>query len=236
MAIHGNASASTEKKGTNGKIMSKRIGLVLFMIGILFLLNAIFGRYIVLPGYFESLKAGVNASQIPENIPIEKVLCYLLWAFSFKLGIYFCVLAFMSLQAVNIKKTGFFAFTGFTYISTAYMDLPFNSTLFFGIGGGILTISAIVILWGVVAENKNKTSEKRTVLPIYGFFFIIMAAYNLCPFCGVKCFALEPEKMIKYGVQGTAISFANHIMIELVFGFVCLAIHYYLKNRNWRKV
>ena len=66
--------------------MQKKIGIVLLVLGLLFLLNAIFGRYLVLPGYFQSLEAGVSASQIPEDVPIEKVLRYLLWAFSFKLG------------------------------------------------------------------------------------------------------------------------------------------------------
>ena len=67
--------------------------------------------------------------------------------------------------------------------------------------------------------NTNQTFQPIKLFEYLGFFFLIMAAYNLCPFCGVKCFALYPEKMIEYKLQNEAASFANHIMLELVLGF-----------------
>jgi predicted small integral membrane protein len=205
----------------------KNLGKALTVIGFLFLLNAIFGRYIVLPGYFQSLEEGISANSIPVDVPILKVLRYLLWAFSFKFGIYFILLGFLFQNHRSFKDRLLFSLLGLAYISMAYMDLPFNYSLFFGIGGSIITVSAIGILWATTKEQKNV--YKNSLLADFGYFFLIMAAYNLCPFLGVKCFALQPEQMIKYGLQSTAVSFANHILIELVLGFGLMAI-YHLRN------
>jgi hypothetical protein len=51
-----------------------------------------------------------------------------------------------------------------------------------------------------------------------------MASYTLCPLLGVKAFALAPEKMIQYGLQSEAASFAFHLLIGLVLGWVFIAL------------
>jgi hypothetical protein len=53
-----------------------------------------------------------------------------------------------------------------------------------------------------------------------------MATYTLCPLLGVKAFALAPEKMIQYGLQAEAASFAYHVLIELLLGWLFTAISY----------
>ena len=67
---------------------------IFIILGLRFLLKTIFGRYIVLPGYLAGLEAGGNplggASQIASPWKIAR---YLLWAYSFKLGIYFYVMS-----------------------------------------------------------------------------------------------------------------------------------------------
>ena len=72
---------------------NRKTSIILIGIGLLFLLNAIFGRYLVLPGYLAGLEAGGNtlegASQVASPL---KIVRYLLWAYSFKLGIYFIIL------------------------------------------------------------------------------------------------------------------------------------------------
>lgn len=206
----------------------KKTGYVFLIIGFLFLLNAIFGRYIVLPGYFESLEKGVSASTIPADVPILKVLRYLLWAFSFKFGMYFILLGFLFMNNRSVKDRILFSVIGLFYISIAYMELPFNYSWFFGFGGTIITISSIALFWGITKEQTKVIQPG--LLRDLGFFFLVMAAYNLCPFCGVKCFALEPDKMIKYGLQSTAVSFANHILVELSLGFFLNALHVLLIN------
>ena len=53
-----------------------------------------------------------------------------------------------------------------------------------------------------------------------------LATYTLCPLMGIKTFALQPEKMINYGLQAEAASFTFHLLIELVLGWLFTFIGY----------
>jgi hypothetical protein len=201
--------------------MKKNIWMFFCIIGVLFILNAIFGRYIVLPGYFESLNNGGN--NIPENIPIFKIIRYLVWAFSFKFGVYFFVIGVLLKKHISKKDLIIFTVLGFIYIGFAYMEIPLKSSLFFGIFGGLTTVFAFILFWILPKENV----VQNNIYEYIGYFFIINGFYNLCPLMGVKCFALYPEKMIQYNLQDTAFSFANHIMIEFALGFLFLMFSKY---------
>jgi hypothetical protein len=70
--------------------MKTKAGKILFIIGIIFIIYAIFGRYLVLPGYLSSLEEGQHTvSSASQNVAAWKIVRYLLWAYAFKLGIYF---------------------------------------------------------------------------------------------------------------------------------------------------
>jgi hypothetical protein len=201
--------------------MKRIVGFIMLGISLLFIINAIFGRYIVLPGYLATLAANTG-DKIPEGISIFKILRYLLWAFSFKFGIYFFILGVLFYKDGKISEKIAFSIIGFIYICFAYIDLPFRYSLYFGIGGGIITIASLLLLW--IMGDTDHTLRPNRLFEYLGFFFLIMAAYNLCPFCGVKCFALYPEKMIQYNLQNEAASFANHIMSEFILGFLFILL------------
>jgi hypothetical protein len=173
----------------------------------------------VLPGYFETLNAGNANNNIPENISILKILRYLLWAYSFKFGIYFFVLGVLLNNKMGKKSIAIYSVIGFLYIGFAYVPIPIKSSLFFGIGGGIATISALILFYIMGFEN---IKPQKNIFEYFALFFIINGIYNLCPLMGVKCFALYPEKMIQYNTQDDAFSFANHITIEFALGFILL--------------
>ena len=78
-------------------------------------------------------------------------------------------------------------------------------------------------------NDRNQLQESQKVASDYrmaGYFFFAMATYTLCPLMGVKGFALTPEKMIQYGVQQEAASFAYHLLIELVLGWLFIFLGY----------
>ena len=66
-------------------------------------------------------------------------------------------------------------------------------------------------------------TNKKNIFLVLGIFFLAMASYNLCPLLGVKAFALQPEKMIKYNLINDAYSFSNHILLELALGWILLS-------------
>ena len=208
---------------------NKKASIILIGLGILFLLNAIFGRYLVLSGYLAGLEAGGNtvegASQIASPWEIVR---YLLWAYSFKLGIYFIILGAIARTDISSGRKWLIIIGGFVYIGFAYIPLPEPTSMVFGIAGGIMTLLMIFIFlrWANQRDGLNEDQKTASDYQMAGYFFFGMATYTLCPFLGVKAFALYPEKMIEYGLQAEAGSFAFHILIELILGWMFTALSF----------
>jgi hypothetical protein len=202
--------------------LKKIISPLLLAIGILLLLNAIIGRYLVLPGYLSSLEAGKGTIEAAgQAVPLWKIIRYLLWAYSFKLGVFFISLGLLLKGSIPTKRFWLMAGGGVLYLLVAYVPIPGPFSLFFGIGGILITILLVLILirW---ARERGRLEESAKVWADYrliGYFFWAMATYNLCPLLGVKAFGLYPDKMIRFGLQTEAASFASHVMIELVLGW-----------------
>ncbi len=210
--------------------MRKTTSNILLVIGVLFIINALFGRYLVLPGYLASLENGSGANgAIASNVETWQIIRYLLWAYSFKLGIFFITIGAFLKTRISKKLLALFILGGLVYIGLAYVTIPGPFSLFFGIGGGIMTVLIIILIQRLAAERENPVINTETAVDfkIIGYFFFAMATYNLCPLLGVKCFALEPEKMIAYGLQSQAASFASHVLIELVLGWIFVFLSHF---------
>ena len=64
--------------------MKNKASLIIIALGFLFLLYAIFGRYLVLPGYLASLEQGQSTvASVSQKVSGWKIGRYLLWAYSF---------------------------------------------------------------------------------------------------------------------------------------------------------
>jgi hypothetical protein len=206
-----------------------KISTLLVILGFLFLINAIFGRYLVLPGYLAGLEAGggtlAGASQVASPLKIAR---YLLWAYSFKLGIYFIILGAMFRTEMSPGRKWLIGIGGFIYIGFAFIPLPEPTSIVFGIAGGIMTLFMIYIFLSWANKRSSLQDRQKTASDyrIAGYFLFGMATYTLCPLLGVKTFALSPEKMIQYGLQAEAASFAFHLLIELVLGWVFIALSF----------
>ena len=215
--------------------MRKRIWLFFFAIGIIFLLNAIFGRYFVLPGYLSSLEEGRGTLETARQIiPLWKIIRYLVWAYSFKLGIFFVGIGALLMTSISTARLWLLICGGLVYLILAYVPFPGPYSLFFGVSGGFITV-LLVLIFMKWAEDRNhlKDAEKKAAdYRLVGYFFFAMATYNLCPLMGVKAFGLYPEKMIRYGLQSEAASFASRIMIELVLGWIFIFLSYWTRRQE----
>ena len=215
--------------------MKNRIGTILIAIALLFFVNAIFGRYIVLPGYMESLEAGqASVASASQNVEGWKIARYILWAYSFKLGIFFLVIGASLWAAMESVRFWLFAVSGFIYVGFAYIPLPAPESIVFGIAGSIMTVLMILIVlrWARERDQLPDALRSASDFRMAGYFFFAMATYTLCPLMGVKTFALQPEKMIYYGLQAEAASFTFHLLIELVLGWLFTFIGYRKEKQN----
>jgi hypothetical protein len=213
--------------------MKKKLGTAFMVFGFAFLIWAIMGRYIVLPGFMESLESrAAQSGSIPEGVEAWKIARYLIWAFSFKLGIFFITIGALLQTNMGWKKIALHAIGGLLYISLAYAPIP-GPSLLFGIGGILMTIFIVMIILRLskVRDQNTANSTSEIDLRLIGYFFLAMATYTLCGLLGVRGSALHPEKMIEYGLQADATSFAAHALMELVLGwFFVLLSHSQSKN------
>ena len=212
--------------------MKRRIGIILMGIGVCLLLNALFGRYLVIPGYLATLEQGRNTiGDVQQTVPLWKIIRYLLWAYSFKLGIFLALIGAALLASMDSRRLLLFIVGGLIYLTVAYAPLPANSRLF-GIGGGLITLFLFFIIHGWYRERKQLEGNRKTAsdFRLVGYFFFAMASYNLCPLMGVKAFALYPEKMLQYGTETEAATFSTHVLIELVLGWFFILLSYRKKS------
>ncbi|MBO9130872.1 hypothetical protein [Bacillus sp. 165] len=164
------------------KCTKRKIEVAFIVVGILFLVNAIFCCYIVLPGFMESLENGASsAGSIPEPVEVWKIVRYLVWAYSFKLGVYFIILG--ALMKTNIRKwtLTLYSVIGFLYIRIAYMPFSFPSWLF-GAFGGIMIILILLIIFITSKERMESPhhTTKSVDLKLISYFFFAVATHNLC--------------------------------------------------------
>jgi len=208
---------------------NNKASIILIGLGTLFLLNAIFGRYLVLPGYLAGLEVGGGTLEGASQVATPwKIAHYLLWAYSFKLGIYFTILGAIARTDMSSSRKWLIGVSGFVYIGFAYMHLPEPTSIVFGVAGGIMTLLMIYIFlrWANIRNELPADQKLASDYRMAGYFFFGLATYTLCPLLGVKAFALSPEKMIQYDLQAEAASFAFHLLIELVFGWIFIALSF----------
>ena len=214
--------------------MKKKTWVIWICAGIIFLLNAILGRYIVLPGYLSSLEAGRGTIETAgQAVPVWKIVRYLVWAYSFKLGIFFVGIGVLLRSSIPVTRFWVMVSGGIVYLLIAYVPIPGPYSLFFGIGGALITLMLVLIFVGWANEriHLDEFGKASADYRLMGYFFFAMATYNLCPLMGVKTFGLYPEKMIRFGLQSEAASFASRIMIELVLGWLFILLSHRKRHR-----
>ena len=205
----------------------KKTGTILICLGALFTLNALVGRYLVLPGFLNYLEAKSQAVQLAPTL--WGVTRYMIWAFSFKLGVFFLIIGASLLAGLNRKRFWLFVAGGILYVALAYVLMPTLYAPLFGLGGWLITLFMVYIIWHWARTRPGQSESLQLVsdLRMIGYFFLVMATYNLCPLCGVSAFALTPAKMIQYGRESMAVTLASHILIELVLGWFFLFLSHY---------
>ena len=206
----------------------------------IFFLIAVFARYLILPEYLyyqDEISTG-NNTLTPS---IWGMTRYMIWAFSFKLAVFFSFLA-VAKRYREAAVFNFYLLVGVGYLLIAYIPLPIIPGFVFGISGVLMSgIFVSYLLYRsrfqhavsnghpalANADESQSGATTSTVsgsdIQLAGVFFFIMATYTLCPLMGVGGFALTPEKMIQYDFEARANWFAGHLVMELLLAWFFLA-------------
>ncbi|HMR48414.1 MAG TPA: hypothetical protein PKE40_03540 [Arachnia sp.] len=202
----------------------RRIGsMLLIVLGIGFVAWSVGGRYVVLPGFLESLESGTGAAgTVPDDVEAWRIVRFLLWAYSFKIGILLVTLAMLLRLGISRKRFATYSVIGLIYLSVAYAPMSAPGVVF-GIVGTIMAVFIVLAIMGVPkARSAGSPFVSQRELQLGAYFFFATAAHMLCGFFGTRIFALEPERMIAYELQEDAMTFAVHILIELTVGWILL--------------
>jgi len=115
---------------------------------------------------------------------------------------------------------------GIVYIGFAYMPLPAAPSIVYGLAGGAITVMLLAILyrWARDRDGLAIPMRRASDLRMIGYFFLAMATYTLCPLMGVRAFALQPARMIEYGLEADAAYLSFHLLIELVLGWMFILL------------
>ena len=134
-------------------------------------------------------------------------------------------------SGVSRRHLTIYLAAGLVYLATAYAPLAAPGIVF-GIGGTLML--ALIILTILRAPGDDAVAGPTPLqreLRLAAYFLFATAAHMLCGLFGTRVFALEPEKMIAYGLQEDAQSFALHVLLELTVAWSLLFLSHQLGAR-----
>lgn len=104
----------------------------------------------------------------------------------------------------------------------------------FGIGGGLITLSYIGILWNWAKTRAglSETKQLSSDFKVIGYFFFMIASWYLCGTFGAPSFLLRPELIGEYTTPEGNIQLATIIFISLVLGWIFLLIGNLKSNKK----
>jgi hypothetical protein len=153
---------------------------------------------------------------------------YIIWVYAFKLGMLLIIVGGALKSGMESRGIWLFVTGGVIYLILCYVPIGYHP-LFFGSQGTIILILFLFIVWNWMKNRPKLENPAKIIsdLRMIGYFFFVVATFNLCGIFGIATFALKPEIMIEHGLQDNAVMLASHVMIELLLGwfFICLSMH-----------
>ena len=159
------------------------------------------------------------------------LIAYLIFAYAFKLGVVLLLIGGALKTKMKPRGVWLFSIGGVVYLALSYIPIGY-SPLFFGVQGIaiLMLFLLIVLLWMKKRPELDELAKTAGDYRIVGYFFFIVATWNLCGIFGLAAFALKPEMMIEHGLQPNAITMTSHVIIELLLGWLFVFLAMYKEN------
>jgi hypothetical protein len=195
--------------------MKNKIGGGIFFVGII----------IIITGQFLGFQVG---SRIHE-VGIQRFLdgdmnLFRSYYLSYPLGI---IIAVIGALYSRIESSRFVLFLIIGLVSlTVYEQAhliagKYPNPIFFGIGGGLITLILLSFIW-CWAKNRVQLGENAKTaadLQMLGYVFFAFASWTVCGIGGIPCYALYPDKMLKFQTLPLLFGLLAKVMIFFVLGW-----------------
>jgi hypothetical protein len=158
-----------------------------------------------------------------------KIFGYI-WAFSFPLGSILFFLGVLALNNIENKRILIFLVSIISSLLSIINIEISRSSIFFGIGGILIEIFLIIILWchGRKRMTLNDEEKKIEDLRIIGYLFLALASWFMCGLGTMVIFASKSATIDLYidstTTQTNMISIQYRIMICLIIGWFLISI------------
>jgi hypothetical protein len=164
-----------------------------------------------------------NIGEILANLS-PAVLVWLLWAFSFRVGMLLVIIAGGLYSGMGKGGLSLLGAGGVAYLVTCYLPFVDYSARYYGIlGTGILVLFLFLVWdWARRRSRLERSAKIASDLRMAGHFFLVMATWSLCGIFGIVTYALQPEIMLARGLQPAAVMLTSHVMAELTLGWFFL--------------
>ena len=208
----------------------KIIGAVSLGIGIGLFIFSIISAWIVTPEFMQLGEDYWPTVGIP-----GKIFGYF-WALSFPIG---SILIFLGvLTRINVESKRILIYLVSILVSIfIIINIDINrSSLFFGVGGILIEIFLIMILWYWGKNRVYLEKEEKTIgdLRIIGYLFLALATWFMCGLGAMIMFATNAETITLFvtstETQVNMISIQYKIMICLIIGWFFISFSYLKSN------
>jgi hypothetical protein len=207
---------------------SKRTGIVLIIIGLLYLFTVSWlSSWWYVPDYRQSGPDFVSGSSWYTSVPF-----FIIWGISAPLGSLLLIIGSALYVQVEMKYILFFIFGSVILLWWLgfWNTCSINSKLY-GIGGGIILCSFLISVWNWVKKRSRMESRNRLAsdIRIISHLFFFIAAWGLCGLMGTPLFGLRPEKMIEFKTQQGAYTMGIKVMTCLALGWILLTLSQHIE-------
>jgi hypothetical protein len=200
----------------------------LTVIGIVFLLYAVVGNYVALPGYVRFLERG-GKSEAGDSFDASVLFGAaktVLWMYSFQLGVLALVVAKSIREKLYTAHVVAFAFLWLA--AWSWPSLPAPGPWFYVLFGGLVLVGIVAAL---LQPPSNATDKLSRTLFLAAVAFFAAATWEVCGF-GSTGRMLRPEQAARPLAHNILVTQSSKLMFEFLFAWGLLTASAVLSRRG----
>lgn len=199
----------------------------LYVAGILFLIYAVLGNYVALPGYIRFLERG-GTSQAGNSFDLAVLLGAaktVLWMYSFQLGVLGLVIARSIREGLHTRSI--IVLATIWLAAWSWPSLPAPGPWFYIVFGGLVLVSIAAVLSQPPSATADRTSR---ILFLASLAFFAAATWEVCGL-GSTGRMLHPDQAASPLAHNILVTQSTKLMFEFLFAWSLLLASAVLSRR-----